>query len=441
MSKTTNQTNGTRTPVSPETLTLTRQHVRDLLLRSAAFRALPPAKQQEIARHTVEIASYLAEPEGIRADKLPTAQATTDPYAVGLAQEDRGRQGDQRGRDPGQFQAQAAREGARVAGLLLKQVSFPEFVSGLINGVFHSIVQTSIQQMEQYGRLVADVAKTLNQFRDENVSVNQGRDHLVDTYPDLFEIDTGESFFGEEGGPRVRLREGVDEDRALQRVSDLPVEGEPINSLDNETIEERLVPAARTQLATSRQQLLATMVLMGINRIIVTDGRISAKVLYEFQARDNLRWQTSATQFDYDPELQTYTGSGEFEQEREGGERSFSRNKDGQLDSQRREGSYYAKGSYKYSNQPVLNAVTVNQEVGDAALQARASLAGEVRVNFKSETFPLERMADSFQIGRIQDAAQPGAARAGRRTSAANAGTSAGSATPTDSGTSPPAAG
>lgn len=386
---------------STETLSLTRQEVRDLMLKSEAFRALPPERQQEIAKHTVEIASYLAEPDGIRADQLPTAQAAApdDPYAIGLADE-------AINQEAGPFQAQAASEGARVAGVLLEEVNFPEFVSGLITGVFDSIVQSSIQQMEAYGRLVADVAKTLNQFRDENVSANQGRDHLVDSFPDLFEVDTGENFFGDEGGPRVRLRQGVDEDAALERVRDLPVEGEPISSLDEETIEERLVSAARTQLATSRQQLLATMVLMGINRIIVTDGRISAKVLYNFQARDNLRWQKSATQFDYDPTLRSYRGEGTSEVEREGFERNYSRNKEGEVERQRREGSYYAKGTYKYSNQPVLNAVQAYQEIGDAALQTRASLAGDVRVNFKSETFPLERMADSFQIGMIQNAAE-----------------------------------
>ena len=55
-----------------------------------------------------------------------------------------------------------------------------------------------------------------------------------------------------------------------------------------------LVPAARTQLATSRQQLLATMVMLGINRIVVTDGKISAKVMYDFQARDNMQFRKSA---------------------------------------------------------------------------------------------------------------------------------------------------
>ena len=43
----------------------------------------------------------------------------------------------------------------------------------------------------------------------------------------------------------------------------------------------------------------ATMVMMGINRIVVTDGKIQAKVMFDFQARDNRRYQASATQFDH----------------------------------------------------------------------------------------------------------------------------------------------
>src|SRR5205823_14603935 len=100
------------------------------------------------------------------------------------------------------FKAVAAREGAEVAGALLQKVNFPTFVASLIQGVFHAIVQASIEQMEAYGKLVASVAKSLNDFRDENVSDNQGRDHLVEQFPDLFKLGTadGGDFMGTSGG-------------------------------------------------------------------------------------------------------------------------------------------------------------------------------------------------------------------------------------------------
>jgi hypothetical protein len=43
--------------------------------------------------------------------------------------------------------------------------------------------------------------------------------------------------------------------------------------------------SARRRLAAQRQQLLGTMVLMGISRIVVTDGRITAKVVFELEER------------------------------------------------------------------------------------------------------------------------------------------------------------
>ena len=93
--------------------------------------------------------------------------------------------------------------------MFLKKVNFPTFVGGLIEGVFSSIVKSSIEQMEAYSKMIAAVAKSLQQFRDDNVTENQGRDHMVEKFPDLFEI--GVDDFGESPGPRLKLRDGVDE--------------------------------------------------------------------------------------------------------------------------------------------------------------------------------------------------------------------------------------
>jgi hypothetical protein len=363
--------------VSPETLSQARRAVADLLSSSDSFKALDPGSREQIAGDTARIAAVLAEP---LADAPPRRRE-------GGAQD---------------FTAQAAREGAEVAGLLLEQVNFPDFVAGLVKGVFHAIVQSSIEQMEAYGRLVADVSKSLNQFRDENVPVSQGRDHLVNQFPDTFMMDLEAD---EDGNPsaRVKLREGVDEDAALQQVSSLPIDGAPIRELDDETIEQRLVPAARTQLATSRQQLLATMVVMGINRIVVTDGRISAKVMYDFRATDTFHKQLARTDLKYGDQYK-YASSADVESKYEGGETS---GKWGTEDYSRRDGSYYSKGKYSYQAEPVLKLVSVTTEDTDAALTTKASLAGMVDINFKSDYLPLERMADSFQIARIQNAAQP----------------------------------
>jgi hypothetical protein len=396
-------------PASRETVDVARQQVRRLLESSDSFNQLSPEKRETLAKGMVQIASYLAEPDGMR---LKPGQQSPQVRALAGESFSRTRQAGSNTSEDGKFTAQGAREGAAVAGALLEQVNFTDFCAGLINGVFHSIVQSSIEQMEAYAKLVADVSKSLNQFRDDNTTQNQGRDHLIEQFPDVFQLsmDTGEFSFGDDStpsGPRVTLKEGIDEKAALARVNQsLPLD-KPVERLDDALVEAVLVPAARTQLATSRQQLLATMVMLGINRIVITDGKLSAKVMYDFQARDNMQFRKSAQKFDYGDQYAT-TSSGDYESSTEGGERSSSYSKDAGYQSTNRDGSYYSKGTYKTTSQPVLKMASASQTSVDASLTTKASLAGTMEVNFKSDYLPLEKLANPESIAAIQMNAQPG---------------------------------
>jgi hypothetical protein len=399
------QAPATKTPVSAETLSAARDKVRALLESSEAYAQMPEDKRKALAHDLVQVGAFLAEP-GMR-----VAPKHMNPDVLALAQAD----GSTNIKDQPKF-GQAVRTGVEQAVALIEGVNFPAFVSGLIEGVFHSIVKSSIEQMEAYGKLVADVSKSLNQFRDDNTTANQGRDQLVDQFPDLFELqmpgeDDPFGSFGDSApsGPRVVLREGVNESAAVARVNaSLPLD-KPVTKLDDELVEALLVPAARTQIATGRQQLLATMVMMGINRIVVTDGKIQAKVMFDFQAKDNRKYQASASQFDYAKDaygnLQKTTGyEGEYDSGSKGG--SYTRDKDGAVSSD--SAGYYSKGTYKYSEKPVITAMSSSRLADDSSLQTKASLLGNVEVNFKSDYLPLEKMATPENIAAIQMNAQPG---------------------------------
>ena len=393
--------------VSPETLNTARATVRSLLESSPAYAELPDDKRKQLARDLVQVSSFLAEP-GMR-----VAPQHMSRDVLALAQADAGSTSS---KDQPKF-GQAVRTGVEQAVAMVQGVNFPGFVSGLIEGVFHSIVKSSIEQMEAYGKLVADVSKSLNQFRDDNTTANQGRDHLVDQFPDIFQLqmpgedDPFGGSFGDAApaGPRVTLREGVDERQAMARVNaSLPLD-KPITRIDDELVEALLVPAAQTQLATGRQQLLATMVMMGINRIVVTDGKIQAKVMFDFQAKDNRRYQASATQFDYAKDQygnvqKTSAFEGDYDSGSKGG--SYSRDKDGSVSSD--SAGYYSKGTYKYSEKPIITAMSSSHLADDSSLQTKASLLGNVEVNFKSDYLPLEKMATPENIAAIQMNAQPG---------------------------------
>jgi hypothetical protein len=107
-------------------------------------------------------------------------------------------------------------------------VDFPAFVAELINGLFEAIVDVSIRQMEAYADLVAAVAATVDQFRDAIISDRQLLVNLCEINP------------------------------LLCALLDEPATHRALDSLAG---------GAWCCLASSPQQLLATMVLMGVQRV------------------------------------------------------------------------------------------------------------------------------------------------------------------------------
>jgi phage tail sheath protein FI len=63
--------------------------------------------------------------------------------------------------------------------VVLDAVDFPDFVAGLVQGVFAAIVDASVQQMQAYADLLAGVAKTVDEFAEDNVSEAAARDLLT----------------------------------------------------------------------------------------------------------------------------------------------------------------------------------------------------------------------------------------------------------------------
>jgi hypothetical protein len=113
---------------------------------------------------------------------------------------------------------------AEAEGAVLHEVDFPAFVRDLVHGVFDAIVDASIQQMEAYADMVAGVARSVDRFLEENVSDHDARAWLDTTLPGI--------------------------DGAGEATAALALD------------------AARRSTAKQRQKLLATMVLMGVNRAL-----------------------------------------------------------------------------------------------------------------------------------------------------------------------------
>ncbi len=374
--------------LSPQQVALVLRHISSLLGQSESFRSLDGDAQTRIRSNTETVAAMLeAGPE----------ESDEDPYAISYAGLSLGGRGSRFGavtspESTSDF-GTAAQAGVGAAVSLIQEVSFPDFVSSLIKGVFNAIVQSSIDQMKAYGELVQSVVMSMEDFRDLNVSDNQARDHLVSKYPNLMQMNVME------GLPTVSAKDSAGFDDLPDFVGDLGLSS-PISSLDDDVIEQQLVPAARNELARSRQQLLATMVLMGINRIIVTDGRINAKVKFSFKAKDVSRTQGYAQQWDQVGTIYTESDDGTTE---------VIQNTNAEDPSQQSTVTNITKG-YESSTVPDIRLASVQQSTDSRELDSQGQVTGEVAINFRSETFPLEQLVSASNVTRLNQL-QGGAGR------------------------------
>jgi hypothetical protein len=357
---------------TPAVSNLVTTQVRALLDASPAFYELPDQKRQAIRNDLEKIASYqaaLIQDEWAATEKLgqtPIVRRTTTVSEPTKTEPRSAAMAGKKGSAADEFSPRAASQVAKITQDTLNAIAFPTFVADLIKGTFQAIVDASIQQMEAYANLLANVAKTVDQFMADNISDNNARDWLAQSYPGHFQIETDDK------SARIRVRDGADELPKPDFKGSLSLDGDI--DLSDDTAEEKLVPAARRHLARSRHQLLSTMVLMGINRIVVTAGRINAKMGFRIAARDYGKAQ-SASQFDWKNETVASAGGGLL-------------------------GAIFGGPSIKTTN--TVAYVSSSKKDSEDELDVNASLTGEVDLKFKSDYFPMERFANPELMALIQ---------------------------------------
>jgi len=378
-----------------DTLRPVRTTVRALLESSPGFREMPAAQQLELARNMVRVGAYMANPDGLAKQELTPGQGIlakeqsaepTQDLAQALAgagvDQAKNKASEKVGTFAGSdFEAGSVRQGADNFKKYIGSVDFPAFVGGLIQNVFQAIVNASIQQMNAYGELLKSVAQTVDQFAQDNISLNNARDWLVDKFPGDIGIDASDA---EGAGPRLTVTNEDNAEAALARMNQELQLAQPITDISDADQEAKLVQAARLQMARSRQQLLSSMVILGINRIVVTDGAINAKVVFDFRASDTAQRAAGASLYDRDSSYNKNTTVA---------------------------GAHFGWGGADSANTNVQSHMTtvsssVNEE-SESKQEMKAKLTGEVRVNFKSDYFPMEKLASPAMIAAIQGNSTP----------------------------------
>ncbi len=328
-----------------------------MLQSSEAYKSLSPEKKSDITLSMSKVFDYLS--------SGPDASARTmAPNLDALRRSSGNQQTDEK---RSQFeqpieQEQAQQEQGSVVGrapgataAMLGAINFPGFVASLVQGTFQAIVDASIQQMEAYANLLKEVAKSVDSFMSDNISDDMARDHLAENHGDVFQRDIST------GKPKLVVDQNTVSSGQLPGFLQELGFDSPMD-IDEQAVEDVIMPKTRHNLAELRHQTLSTMVMMGINRIVVDDGEINSKLIFHVDANESMT-------FNFDEQKPT-----NWNLAGKAGRNAFS------------------------ANGILVNTTNVNAQ---ADLNVRADLTGEVKIRFRSETFPLERFADSNAIQLI----------------------------------------
>jgi len=352
---------GARVSPQPETVSLVQSQVDALLAQTPSFYALAPREQDKVRRQLTHISAYTAElardawAQSKKLGQTPLVRKET-VYKPEKAPVSRSQ--------AAQASLQTAATGrvAEITQSTLRAIAFPTFVADLINGTFDAIIGATIKQMQAFMALVEQVSKTVDEFMRDNITDNNARDWLVQSFPGLMSIDaSGEA-------PTVTPTEaGSSADAAalapLQSQLGLP---DPVSSLDESTIEEKLVPAARRKLAESRLQMLSSMVMLGLQRIVIRHGRLRATMGFHIDASDRAHAE-EASSFDISHQHSVT-------------------------------GFFYVAFSAKTS----VAYVSSQKSDSDSAINVQADLTGEVDLTFETDYLPLNRLARAESIETIR---------------------------------------
>jgi hypothetical protein len=334
---------------------------------SAAFRGLQPGEQARLGADLDRIERALGgvpAPAPRPAPTPRTAAAYGDPYAIAQATP-----ADLQRELAGGPSQPAPRGGAAPApaapaapaaprknifdqgqsiGDAVEAVNFPGFVAGLINGTFQAIVDATAQQLREYAELVASLSRSVDDFARDNVGTDQVRAHLAGKHRELRHVAPPP---GTDAETQLALAPGA-EGTSPAWLAEYGLEGEELTA---ELVEGPLHHAGRTHLAEQRMSTLSSMVLMGINRIVISAGDIKAKLVFHASVREKTDAELATAQM----------------------------------------GNGIAGRSGGAGAQLMVSTVKANTQA-EAAL--KANVTGEVRIQFRTETFPLERFADSAAI-------------------------------------------
>ena len=234
---------------------------------------------------------------------------------------------------------------------LVNSVDFPQFVKELLQSVFDANISVMKAQTDDYIRLMKEattgLAKFIKQIDDTTTFA-----YLAENNSDEFNISMEED---EDGSEKMSLTNP---------------QGEQVDMEDNEV--KAKIMDAKIKMAQEHRAALREMILMGITRLVVEKGEVSAEVHFELNANRQIEKKDKAL-------VKTANSTG----------------------SSRRIGGGFLggifggpKAGHTRSTRQTQMSISSTKSLSEDDLKAK--LKGKVNIQFKTDYFKLDNFAQMY---------------------------------------------
>ena len=340
-----------------------REAVRDVLSHCTAYGEMPSQQRRALAQAMVQVSSLAA---NLVQQEQQAQQQIQKQVAPVQALEDQPSFGT------------ATRSIGQTTRDTLAAISFPRFVTDLINGVFRAMNDSSQTQMNQFLQLLNAVSGSAAGFEATSGNEMQARQWVAEHFPDQIEVEPQEAPDPRDGPPdpedveppRLRLIAG-------QRMPEADAIRTTLGLAPEQAVEasnpEALVPFARRAIARQRQSMLATMVQMGMSRIVIDEGKINAAMRFHIDTRSAAA-QDRANQFGMQNRIKAAGSFGV--------------------------GPWGASAEVENT----ISYVNTERNQRTEEINTSADLTSSVELHFHTDAVPLNRLAAQAQADRVRQA-------------------------------------
>jgi len=262
----------------------------------------------------------------------------------------------------------------------LNEIGFVEFTTDLVRNVYEIIVDSSIEQLNNYAELVKDVSKSLVDYQQETTGIQFdkgiGEDNLdrLNSYiTDVLELAfsnedntaidpiTGDKFNAIDSHfSGITVESGDDQKSFTKTVEESGVIPKENISLDPNVVRSFIFEKLN-RTSSESYNMLITILKLGMQKVVVTDGQIKTALTFNVSsAKTN---DKSSREIDAKSSAWSVSGSAGY-----------------------RAGGFRASVSGGYGGSKI-NVKVVNEK-SSSAVNMNANIVGSVTINFRTESFP-----------------------------------------------------